>query len=57
MENAPSTQLEGLGCGTREDGKRDIGLGFFVDTIPDELRGEFRAFSPGKRRVISVYVD
>jgi hypothetical protein len=57
MENTSSTQLERLGGGTRENGKCDVGLGFFVDTIPDELRGKFCTLSPGERRVISVYMD
>lgn len=57
MENPASAQLERLGCGAGKDGKCDVGLCFFVDTIPDNLRSEFRALTTGERRVVGVYVD
>jgi len=57
VENSASAQLERLGCGAGENGKCDVGLRFFVDTIPDNLRGEFRALTTSKRRIVGVYVD
>ena len=57
MENPTSAQFERFGGGARKDGKCHIGFCFFVDTIPDDLRGEFRALTTSERRVVGVYVD
>lgn len=57
VQDSSSAQFERLRCGTWENGERDVGLRFFVDTIPDDLRGEFRALTTGERRVVSMYMD
>jgi len=57
MENPSSAQFERLGGGAGKNGKRDVGFCFFVDTVTDDLRGEFRALTTGKRRVVGVYVN
>jgi len=57
VENPSSAQFERLGGGAGKDGKCHIGLCFFVDTVTDDLRGEFRALTTSERRVVGVYVN